>query len=43
MLMARSSVSRLKALWAAKKEDIYAVAVMAGVPLFMIVAAPYCC
>lgn len=29
--------------WASKKEHIYAVAIMAGVPLFLIFAAPYCC
>lgn len=29
--------------WQAKKEHIYGVAIMAGVPLFLIFAAPYCC
>lgn len=38
--MMRSSVVRLKGWWYAKKEHIYAVAVMAGVPLFLIFAAP---
>lgn len=41
--MMMSSVTRLKGWWYAKKEHIHAVAVMAGAPLFVIFAAPYCC
>lgn len=41
--MIMSSVTRLKGWWCAKKEDVYAVAIVAGVPLFLIFAAPYCC
>lgn len=41
--MRRSPVVAAKAWWAAKKEHIHAIAIMAGVPLFLIFAAPYCC
>lgn len=41
--MRRSSLGAAKDWWAAKKEHIYAVAIMAGVPLFLIFVAPYCC
>lgn len=43
MLMTRLTATSLKALWASKKEDAYAFAVLAGAPLLLIVAAPYCC
>lgn len=41
--MSLSLTARARAWWSARKEHVYAVAVMAGVPLFLIFAAPYCC
>ncbi|WP_394697500.1 hypothetical protein [Pseudoxanthomonas japonensis] len=34
---------RMKAWLRSKKDDFFAVAVMAGLVLLLIVAAPYCC
>lgn len=41
--MRRVMVGSLGAWWAAKKEHVYAVAIMAVVPLFLVFAAPYGC
>jgi hypothetical protein len=43
LLMGRNTFSTIFAWIRSKKEDLYAIAIMAGVPLFLIVAAPYCC
>ena len=36
-------IAAFRAWWLAGKERVYAVLVMAGVPLFLVFAAPYCC
>jgi hypothetical protein len=41
--MNRPKAGFFKRCWAAKKEHVYGVAIMAGIPLFLIFAAPYCC
>lgn len=41
--MRYSPVETVRAWWRAKKEHVFAVAIMAGLPLFLIFAAPYCC
>lgn len=41
--MDRSKAGFLKQWWAAKREHVYGVAIMAAIPLFLIFAAPYCC
>lgn len=43
LLMNRSEGGFVQQWWAAKKEFVYGVAIMAGIPLFLIFAAPYCC
>lgn len=41
--MRTSKADFVRQWWATRKEDVYAVAIMAGIPLFLIFAAPYCC
>jgi hypothetical protein len=41
--MRRPPTGLLKTWWDSRKEFCYSVAIMAGIPVFLVAAAPYCC